>query len=121
MAKNPPGRGPNHKPSRSALWERFRREPEYRVGLEVADIVFGVDIRDPRHKALFYGRVLLERIVKTNEEREAIVIEVPIDFDADSDDVESLAAFCFRVKGSCCYRAHGEPRDTPDRINPSFN
>jgi hypothetical protein len=90
-------------------------DPDFKDSIVQADIVVGVDVKDPEHKALFYGRRTLERIAAGDESREKRGLTVPIDFD--TCDVEALVYACKKWKGSSCYN-HGHQ---PPYIAPEFN
>ena len=94
-------------------------DPEARESIARADVILGIDIRDPGHRALFYGRAALQRIARSGKEQDMNILEVPMDFE--TDDVEALVAACVAIKGSSCYRASGAHGDETDWIDPSFN
>lgn len=95
---------------------------ENRADFAAAGLVWGVDIDDPENRALFYGKVTLDRIDAgaVVDDRRLAPVEVPIDFGEASGDLEFLFAACRQWKGSCCYKGRGE-EDDPDDINPEFN
>lgn len=90
-----------------------------RQQIHEADIVQGVDLHDPEHKALFYGRELCELIVASKQRVQVAVLRVMVDFDPSSDDLEALYALCVAIKGSCCYQSYSEAAvagHTDDRL-----
>ena len=91
-------------------------DPEARESIASADVIVGIDIRDPGHRALFFGRAALQRIARSGKEQDMHILEDRVDFE--TDDVGALVGACVAIKGSSRYRAYG---DEPDRIDPSFN
>jgi len=91
-------------------------KPEFRKTIADAQVILGVDVRDPKHITPFFGRVVLERIIRSGSTRELIVTEIPLDFE--TDDIEALGAACLVLKGSCCYRSRDDEPGKPDMINP---
>lgn len=86
--------------------------PDFRRKISRAGVVWGVDVRDPENRSLFFGKPTLERIVKTGKAELVTVVGIPVDYE--TDDLEVLAAACLTLKGSCCY---GES----DMIDPGLN
>jgi hypothetical protein len=74
------------------LIKELTADPEARESIASADVIVGINIRDPGHKSLFYGRATLQRIARSDKEPEITVLEVPVDFE--TDDVEALGAAC---------------------------
>jgi hypothetical protein len=92
-------------------------DPETKATLKEADVIMGVDVRNPDNSSIFYGKATLERISKGSGGRTLGVARVPVDFE--TDDLEALAAFCVHEKGSCCYVGQGDSGEPT--INPEFN
>ena len=78
-----------------------------------------IDIRDPGHRTLFFGRAALQRIAGSGKEQDMNILEVCVDFE--TDDVEAPVGACVAIKGSSCYRASGAHGDEAYWIDPSFN
>jgi hypothetical protein len=62
-----------------------------------ADVIIGIDRRDPELGALFFGRVVLERIARSGKEQDMNILEVWVDFE--TDDVGALVGACVAIKG----------------------
>ena len=101
------------------LIKELATDPEARESIASADVILGIDIRDPGHRTLFFGRAALQRIARSGKEQDMNILEVRVDFE--TDDVEALVGACVAFKGSSCYRASGAHGDETDWIDPSFN
>ena len=75
--------------------------PEGRENLKEADIVFGVDAFTG-DTPLFYGKEMLERVVREEVTENAGIISYL--YDSRTDQLELLVAAMIAVKGSCCFR-----------------
>jgi hypothetical protein len=94
------------------LGRALAANPEARESIGRADGILGVDVRDPGHQALFFGRAALQRIARSGKEQDLNISEIWVDFS--TDDVEELIAACIAIKGSSCYGGGS-------LINPRFN
>jgi hypothetical protein len=83
-----------------------------RESIAEADVIVGIDVRDPEHQALLFGRVVLERIARSDEDQDLDILEIPVEFE--TDDPVALVAECVALKGSSCY-------GDESLVNPMFN
>jgi hypothetical protein len=81
--------------------------------LRHADVIFVRDVNDPK-PVLFYGKDVLRRIVESGESESVSVLCVELD--ADTDELEALAAMVMVIHGSCDYPGGDGPDAEPKHV-----
>lgn len=81
---------------------------EIRSWLHEADLIFGTDVMSG-HEFIVYGRDLVQRIAQGTPPGEDVrILNIAVDQEEESDDLERLIALVVTVKGRHDYIAIGE-------------
>ncbi len=75
--------------------------------LKEADVIYGSDTNRPGKGALFFGREVLGKIIRSDEAMPLCVFHLKLDFNTDQ--LEYLYAAVRVLKGSCCYVGFPQP------------